>query len=179
MKEWRDCKGYEGHYQVSNEGDVRTLDWMGTGKIKELKLRKQEGYMFTTFIDNGMNVNKRVHRLVAEAFIPNPNNYPCINHKNEIRDDNRVENLEWCTVKYNDNYGMHNKRLSESLTGRNFTPEHCKKISESKLSRHLKHTEDWCKQHSKEMTGNNNPMYGVRRKRVYEEDGSYKYIVIN
>lgn len=56
-----------------------------------------------------------MHRIVAKAFIPNPENFPVVNHKNEIRDDNRVENLEWCTQEYNLKYGNHIQRVSESL----------------------------------------------------------------
>lgn len=180
MKEWRDCKGYEGHYQVSNEGDVRTLNWMGSGKMKELKIRKNSnGYMSIHFIENGIHHTKLVHRLVAEAFVPNPNNLPCINHKNEVKDDNRPENLEWCTQAYNNSYGTRIQRLSESLSGRTFSDEHCKHISETKRNQDLHHTSEWCKQHSKRMTGSQNPIFGLRRKRVYNEDGTYKYIVLN
>ena len=63
----------------------------------------------------GKTLKKYVHRLIAEAFIPNPNNYPYINHKNENKLDNRIENLEWCTPQYNINYGTRNERAKKSL----------------------------------------------------------------
>lgn len=180
MKEWRDCKGYEGHYQVSNEGDVRTLNWMGTGKMRELKIRNsKDGYKSTTFIENGVYKTKLIHRLVAEAFIPNPDNLPCINHKNEVKWDNRPENLEWCSVGYNNSYGTRLIKVAESLRGQKRSEEHCRHISESKKSQHLHHPKEWRKEHSKRMTGSQNPIFGLRRKRVYNEDGTYKYIVLN
>lgn len=180
MKEWRDCKGYEGHYQVSNEGDVRTLNWMGTGKMRELKIRNNNnGYKATTFIENGVYKTKLVHRLVAEAFVPNPDNLPYINHKNEVKWDNRPENLEWCTPEYNANYGTARDRQKATMMGRTFTDEHRRHLSESKKSQHLHHPKEWREEHSKRMTGSRNPIFGQRRKRVYNEDGTYKYIVLN
>ena len=102
---WKSVKGYEGFYEVSSIGRVRSVDrldlrgWKRKGKmLKPTRIRC--GYE----IVNLCNTHKLVHRLVAEAFLPNPNNLPIINHKNEVKDDNRVANLEWCTYQYNLTY---------------------------------------------------------------------------
>ena len=112
MEEWKDIKGYEGLYQVSNEGRVRSLNYNHTGTIKNLKLIIESGgYIIVGLVKNGKTTRKYVHRLVAESFIPNPNNYKCVNHKNEDKTLNTTENLEWCDHKYNDNYGTRNDRI--------------------------------------------------------------------
>ena len=119
MEEWRDIKGYEGKYQVSNLGRVKSLNYRGnTNKEHILKPRElRGGYRQIKLYKNGSREYYLIHRLVAETFIPNPNNLPCVNHKIdnfEHRSDNRVENLEWCNHKYNNNYGNRNKRISDS-----------------------------------------------------------------
>lgn len=108
---WKPVVGYEKYYEVSNIGRVRSLDremTSPTGKkfIKKGRIRKQNinpktGY-YMLFL-NGRDSKRchSVHRLVAEAFLENPSNLPIVNHKNEIRADNRAENLEWCTHQYN------------------------------------------------------------------------------
>ena len=123
-EEWRDIKGYEGYYQVSNYGRVRSLDRVIDnriikGKLKCIKYSKL-GYCIVSLYKNGTPKFYLIHRLVAEAFIPNINNFPQINHKNEIKADNRVENLEWCDSSYNINYGKRNKIVTEKKSKKVF-----------------------------------------------------------
>lgn len=115
---WKSVKGYEGFYEVSSLGRVRSVDrvdlrgWRRKGKMLK-PCHNNYGYE----IVNLCNTLKLVHRLVAEAFIPNPNNYPIINHKNEVKDDNRMENLEWCTYQYNVTYNdVHHKSNRHRIT---------------------------------------------------------------
>ena len=108
MEEWRDIKGYEGLYQVSNLGRVRS-------KRKILKgTPDKDGYLRVALCKNGTRKYFGIHRLVAIAFIYNANNYPCVNHKDENKTNNRVKNLEWCTIAYNNCYGNRLKRVSEA-----------------------------------------------------------------
>lgn len=107
---WRDIPGYEDWYQASNMGRIRSKDRYVNYKNNSLALHKgkilspkisNKGYLEVVLAVNGSNYYKRVHQLVALTFLPNPNNYPHINHINEIKTDNRVENLEWCTPRQN------------------------------------------------------------------------------
>ena len=112
---WKEIPGYEGLYEVSDLGRVRSLDYNRTRKTKIMKLRNDgRGYLQVQFYKDGISKNMKVHRLVADAFIPNPNNFPIINHKDEDKSNNRHDNLEWCTQKYNANYGTHTRRVKES-----------------------------------------------------------------
>lgn len=123
---WKDIPEFEGYYQISNLGRVRSMDrkiynsWNDmfqnyTGKIMHPSRRKK-GYLGICLTKNNKQKSFLIHRLVAEAFIPNPNNYPQINHKDEIKTNNCVENLEWCDCKYNVNYGSCKANSSRTRT---------------------------------------------------------------
>ena len=106
MKEiWKDIEGFK-DYQVSNLGRIKSFKYNKVkGKILSVHKSKTGYYILYIQNNNGIGKSVRVNRLVAEAFIPNPDNLPCVNHINENKLDNRVENLEWCTYEYNNNYG--------------------------------------------------------------------------
>lgn len=119
---WKDIKDYDGFYQVSNLGNIRSIGF--TSKNGKYIIRKnphvlkngkdKDGYILSVLCKKGISRTVRVHRVVAEAFIENPDNLPQINHKNEIKSDNRVENLEYCTNIYNARYGTRNQRQSNT-----------------------------------------------------------------
>ena len=114
-EEWKAIPGYEGLYEVSSEGKVRSLNYRGTGKVRVLKLSvNRYGYLQVHLCKEGKVKNYRVNRLVAQAFIPNPNNLPEVNHIDEIKTNNRVENLEWCDRQYNMSYGTGNERAGKA-----------------------------------------------------------------
>jgi len=126
-EEWRDIKDYEGTYKVSNTGKIKSLDRYidySNGKTyfyKGIFLKPQKhpaGYLQVGLSLNGETNSLLIHRLVAEAFIENPNNLPEVNHKDENKKNNFINNLEWCTEIYNSNYGTKGQRISDknSLT---------------------------------------------------------------
>ena len=117
-------KGYEGLYEVSNLGNVRSLDryvnhWQGGKCLKRGKLlafgHNKGGYNLVKLCDNGREQTHKVHRLVAQAFIPNPDNLPWVNHKDENPANNAADNLEWCTARYNALYGTAPTRRRDKL----------------------------------------------------------------
>lgn len=124
MEEWKNIKNYEGLYQVSNKGRIKALPrtWKctngGTRSHEEIILSQAngtKGYKLVHLSKNGISKTYKVHRLVAEAFIPNTNNLPQINHKDECKENNSVENLEWCTNEYNNRYGNRILKSSKAV----------------------------------------------------------------
>lgn len=144
---WKPVVGYEGFYEVSNLGNVRSVNRIAKRNYRGDYFRKSQpiiqssidGYKCVILSKFAERHTLKVHRLVAMAFIPNPNNYPCINHKDEVRDNNFVfvnqdgsvdadkSNLEWCTPKYNNNYGSYRRKMSEIKTN---DPSVSKKVAQ-------------------------------------------------
>lgn len=115
MKEiWKDVEGYEG-YQVSNKGRVKSLNFRHTGKERILKSNPDGGYCLVSLYRNGKRTSKKIHRLVATAFIPNPENKPEVNHINHNKRDNRASNLEWVTSEENLTALFHSEKWQNYL----------------------------------------------------------------
>lgn len=123
---WKDIKGYEDLYQVSNLGKIKSLKqmiccWNGHKIIqyempeKILSQRIRSNYYAVGLTKNKKQKTYSVHRLVAQAFIPNPENKKCINHKDENKLNNKVENLEWCDIAYNNAYGTRTKKTCKHV----------------------------------------------------------------
>lgn len=123
---WKDVLGYEGYYQISNLGNIRGIDRKAKSKISRTGFRIVKGKIISTHINkygylsvrlrkNGLTKAFTIHRLVAIAFIPNPNNYPSINHIDENKLNNTVSNLEWCTVRYNNLYNNRQDKINKKL----------------------------------------------------------------
>lgn len=127
---WKDVPGYEGLYHVSNLGRVKRLPYQLIGRtigkkkeyIREFPERVMKaticanGYYRVTLSKDGKLYYKYIHRIVAETFIPNPDSLPCINHKDENRTNNNVNNLEWCSYSYNNSYGNARYKFSKSYS---------------------------------------------------------------
>ena len=116
MEIWIDINGYEGLYQVSDKGNVKSLI---SGKLLK-QIYNKGGYMRVCLYKNHKGILKSVHRLVADAFIPNEEMLPCVNHKDENPSNNSVENLEWCTYRYNNIYGNRIEKAKEKLINNPF-----------------------------------------------------------
>ena len=117
MEIWKDIEGFEGLYKVSNLGRIKSLNYRCTRKEKILKHGSdKDGYLLVNLCKEGKRKTCKDHRLVAKAFISNPENKPEVNHKDEDKTNNKVENLEWVTGKENANYGTRTERSAKSRT---------------------------------------------------------------
>tara|TARA_R110000765_G_scaffold421407_1_gene527545 strand:+ start:240 stop:791 length:552 start_codon:yes stop_codon:yes gene_type:complete len=140
---FKPVKGYEGLYEVSTYGNVKSLpkekltQWglrVTRERILKVDTYHPKGYRFVTLIKNGIRKSHSVHRLVATAFIPNPENYPQLNHKDTIKDNNVVDNLEWCNNSHNQlhafKYGLNKPNKGEAHGMSKVTEEDVFKIRE-------------------------------------------------
>ena len=142
---WRPIKEYEGYYEVSNLGRVRSIDRVVVDTVRNcerllkgkvlIQRDNGNGYKNVTFCKEHKLYNKYVHRLVAEAFLPNPDNLPQVNHKDEDKSNNRVDNLEWCSQLYNNIYGSRMERQVNTRKLKNEHPELFKKEEKVKVER--------------------------------------------
>lgn len=119
---WLPIDDYDG-YEVSNYGRVKSLERVDSlGRTVKERILKQgndkDGYQRVQLCKDGNPKMLSVHRLVASAFIPNSNNLPQVNHIDEVKTNNHVSNLEWCTVEYNCNYGARNEKVSKAMSGK-------------------------------------------------------------
>lgn len=109
--------GFDKDYRVTENGDIISMDYRRTGVPKKLAPQRNiYGYAIIKLMKDGKSITYRVHRLVAMAFVPNPDNLPHINHKDENKLNNNPNNLEWCDNSYNNNYGTRNKRIAKAVT---------------------------------------------------------------
>ena len=125
---WKEINGYEGIFQISDNGKVKSL--YGRKPRIRKPYKKENGYLSISLSKGGVSKTFYIHRLVAEAFIPNPENLPQVNHKDENKTNNNVNNLEWCTALYNLNYGTYRERVSNSKTN---NPKVSKKVMQFDL----------------------------------------------
>jgi len=115
FKIWKDIEGYEGLYQISNLGNVKSLIANMNRRKRLLKAKfEKDNYAYVSLYKNKIAKNKKIHRLVAQHFISNPENKLEVNHKNGIKTDNRVDNLEWCTRSENVNHAIINNFYKNS-----------------------------------------------------------------
>jgi len=135
---WKDIKGYEGYYQISNKGRIHSLNRTITDKRgfkykkkgKELKPHKGEnGYIYISLKKNNFTKTFTIHRLVATYFTFNPLRLPEVNHIDENKENNKADNLEWCTHKYNNSYGTKNSRAMQNRDSSYVSIQNKKRLS--------------------------------------------------
>lgn len=173
---WRDVVGYEGRYQVSNQGRARSLDWVYPSgrRHKGIVLQPapdKDGYMLITLHKGGKQKVPRLHRLVAEAFLPKEldKSKNQINHKNEVKSDNNVDNLEWVTQTENINYGTHTLNMVSNTDYKSRVIDYTKVVANTDYKARSKNMD-----YSKVRESTRRPVYGYKLK----DDGTFEERVI-
>ena len=184
IEEWRPVVGYEGLYEVSSYGRVRSVDryvkvGYGSYRLHKGKVlspaKNKYGYLAVN-LQAGNRCN--IHRLVAEAFIPNPDNLPQVNHKDEDKTNNSVDNLEWCSRKYNCNYGTRNIRRIEtaikngSCTGLS-SEEYKKKYYQDNKDRICEQQKNYYQKNKDKIYEQKRTYYQKNKDRICEQKRTY------
>lgn len=183
IEEWRSIEGYEGLYEVSNTGQVRSLDRYVKTCYEAYKLHKgkilspakdKNGYLKVHLCYNGKHNIIRVHRLVAQAFLPNPDNLPEVNHKDEDKTNNNVDNLEWCDRKYNNNYGTKIERQKKTNIQNGFwtglsKEEYMKKYNQDRKE----YKKKWYQENKDKAKEYDKKYYQKNRDRICEQKKEY------
>lgn len=178
IEEWRAVVGYEGLYEVSSFGRVKSLPkvWLkydGTPLRQKERILKERptrnGYLRVCLRKNGKSTDAYIHRLVCEAFLPNPHSFSDVNHKDENKLNNHIENLEWCSRSFNNNYGSHNEKSAISRG---------KPVAKYSLSGKLLKTYPSARSADRD-TGIDQSLIGLVCKGVYKQAGGFiwKFIV--
>ena len=131
---WKSIDGYEGFYEVSYSGHVRSVNRvLSCGRHVKGVVLKECGnpYLQVTLAKNGKAINYLIHGLVARAFIDNPDNLPCVNHRDENKHNNRADNLEWCTYGYNMEYSQVSKKAADARRGKPLSDAHKQAMSKT------------------------------------------------
>lgn len=187
MEEWKSITGYEGLYEVSSYGRVRSVDRYVKSKSKSYRLHKGKvlicsitkyGYVRCNIKVNGVTRSYFVHRLVAEVFIPNPYNLPQVNHKDEDKTNNMVDNLEWCDSKYNMSYGTRQERFRNTMLENGHwsglgKEEYIKKYKEENKERMMKYFQDYSEKHKEKIREYDHQYYQEnkeKKKEYYEKN---------
>lgn len=184
IEEWRPIEGYEGLYEVSSYGRVRSVDRFIVDSLGHRKFYKGKvlipvksnlGYLLVSLCCNGKHKGITVHRLVAQAFLPNPDNLPEINHKDEDKTNNSVENLEWCDRSYNINYGSRNIRVKETAIKKGYWSSLSKKEYRKKYYEDNKNKlRDRQRRWYQENKDNVRSYYQENRDRICEQRKEYR-----
>lgn len=171
---WKDILGYEGIYQVSNLGRIKSLARkVGKTTVKECVVNNKpskNGYVVVQFYKDRSAKAHNVHRVVASHFISNPNNYKVVNHINSIRSDNRVDNLEWCTQSYNLYHSYKNGR-NRPVMPKGKDSKFSKAVilykEDGSFSKHFHSLRDVSKFFGKDHIGNISSVLTGKRKSIY------------
>ena len=183
-EEWRPIEGYEGLYEVSSYGRVRSLDRYDSnnhfrkGKVLS-PVKNKDGYLQVNLCCNGKYKMFLVHRLAAQAFIPNPDNLPEINHKDENPGNNNVDNLEWCTRKYNINYGSRKDKERDTKIKNGYwsglsRKEYRKKWCQENTDNLKECRKKWCQENTDNLKEYKKKWYQENKDRICEQQKEYR-----